>query len=312
MLNALTIDVEEYFHPSELFLPADVDCWSGLPSRIEAQMAEVLELLDRANVKATFFVLGWIADRYPKLVAAIAQTGHEIACHSYAHRLVYDLSPDDFRRDTERAVAAIEAACGVRPRGYRAPSYSITSRSLWSLEILVECGFTYDSSIYPISHDRYGIPGFERQAQILNTPSGPIQEIPIATAILFKQAIAPVGGGAYLRLLPYRYTAAGIRCLNEHEKQPACIYFHPWELDPTQPRLATGVISRLRTYAGLAGMKTKIRRLLSDFAFSTIASVYPTGQIRRGDGRDCSPVLAGSTIHSADLLPSVGDSRQES
>jgi polysaccharide deacetylase family protein (PEP-CTERM system associated) len=279
MLNALTIDVEEYFHPSEVHLPADYDYWSALPSRVEAQVSAVLDLLNHANIKATFFILGWIAERHPKLVAKIAQAGHEIACHSFAHRLVYDLSPDEFRRDTERAVMAIEDACGTIPRGYRAPSYSVTSRSMWSLEILVECGFRYDSSIYPISHDRYGIPGFGRHAQTVNTPSGAIQEIPIATTVLYGGTVAPVGGGAYLRLLPYRYTAAGIRRLNNYEKQPACIYFHPWELDRAQPRLTTGIVSRLRTYAGLAGMKAKIQRLVSEFSFSTIASVHSSTRI---------------------------------
>jgi polysaccharide deacetylase family protein (PEP-CTERM system associated) len=305
MRNALSIDIEEYFHPSELRLPADYNYWSALPSRVEAQTSEVLELLNRANVTATFFVLGWIAERYPKLVSQIAQAGHEIACHSYAHRLVYDLSPEEFRKDTKRAVIAIEDACGTNPRGYRAPSYSITSRSMWSLEILVECGFSYDSSIYPISHDRYGIPGFGRYAQTLDTPSGPIQEIPIATAALYKNTVAPVGGGAYLRLLPYRYTAAGIRRLNTHEHQPACIYFHPWELDPTQPRLATGVISRLRTYAGLAGMKAKIQKLMSEFSFSTITSVYNSSRI---GGDDCGylSVLVPSAIHPETALSSGG------
>ena len=155
-----------------------------------------------------------------------------------------------------------------------APSYSITRHSLWALEIPAECGFTYDSSIYPIKHDRYGIPGFGRHAQTLSTPSGLIVEVPIATVWLSDRIIAPVGGGAYLRLLPYRYTAAGIRRINHHDQQPACMYFHPWELDPGQPRVALGWLSRLRTYGGLRSMAGKLERLPSDFEFTTLSAVY--------------------------------------
>jgi polysaccharide deacetylase family protein (PEP-CTERM system associated) len=274
MRNVLSIDVEEYFHPTEVRIAPDCAQWASLPSRIHAQVQTVLELLERHKSTATFFVLGWIAEHHPRIVRQIAAAGHEIGCHSHLHRLVYDLSPTEFREDTERAVMAIEDACGITPTAYRAPSFSIVKRSLWALEILVENGFTRDSSIYPVVHDRYGIPGFGRHAQILSTASGPIHEIPVATARISKTNLAPVGGGAYLRLLPYRYTAAGIRRINDREKQPACIYFHPWELDPKQPRMTTGTLSTLRTYTGLAGMGKKVDRLLSDFAFSTLSSVY--------------------------------------
>jgi polysaccharide deacetylase family protein (PEP-CTERM system associated) len=185
------------------------------------------------------------------------------------------MTPAEFRRDTERAVAAIEDTCGVTPKAYRAPSYSITKDSLWSLDILAACGFTHDSSIYPITHDRYGIPGFERHAKTLFTPSGPIFEVPVATVRFGRNRVAPAGGGAYLRLLPYCYTAAGIRRINRIEQQPACIYFHPWEIDSDQPRLACGRISRLRTYAGIGGMMRKLDSLLSDFRFSSLQQVYP-------------------------------------
>jgi polysaccharide deacetylase family protein (PEP-CTERM system associated) len=145
---------------------------------------------------------------------------------------------------------------------------------MWALEVLVECGFTHDSSIYPIMHDRYGIPGFGRHAQTLDTPAGSILEIPVATVVLSKRQVAPVGGGGYLRLLPYRYTAAGIRRVNEEEGKPACIYFHPWELDPDQPRLASGMVSRARTYRGLEGMVQKLERLLKEFSFSSLVAVH--------------------------------------
>jgi polysaccharide deacetylase family protein (PEP-CTERM system associated) len=281
MVNALTIDVEEYFHPSEIQLSVTEDQWESLPSRVEEQTRRVLELLSRRDVRATFFVLGWVAERHPGLVREILRGGHEVGCHSYAHRLVYDLTPDAFREDTRRAVAVIQDAGGVTPRAYRAPSYSITARSLWALEILVECGFTRDSSIYPVTHDRYGIPGFERHATMLNTPSGPIYEIPIATVQLPMGGVAPVGGGGYLRLLPYRYTAAGIRRINRDDRQPTVIYFHPWEIDNSQPRLASGIVSRLRTYGGLRGMESKLDRLCSEFRFSSLADVYPAPPSQR-------------------------------
>jgi polysaccharide deacetylase family protein (PEP-CTERM system associated) len=273
IVNVMSVDVEDYFHPTEVQAHLGPSSWDSLPSRVESATMRTLDLLEEHKTSSTFFVLGWVAERYPHLIRSIAAAGHEIGCHSYAHQLVYDLTPAEFRKDTLRAVEVIEAACGVRPRAYRAPSYSITKRSLWALEILADCGFTHDSSIYPIAHDRYGIPGFERHTQILHTPAGPICEMPVATASLGSGRIAPVGGGAYLRLLPYRYTAAGIRRVNEREGMPACIYLHPWELDPEQPRLARSSISRFRTYAGLRSMAGKLSRLLSEFSFSTLTAV---------------------------------------
>jgi polysaccharide deacetylase family protein (PEP-CTERM system associated) len=275
MLNVLTIDVEEYFHATEVQTSLGQSQWTSLQSRVEHQTNKTLEILDKKKVKGTFFVLGWVADHHPDVVRAIVAAGHEIGCHSYAHRLVYDLTPAEFRQDTLRAVAAIEDSCGIRPRVYRAPSYSITRNSLWALEVLAECGFTHDSSIYPIAHDRYGIPGFKRHAHLIRTPSGPILEVPIATVKLSDHRVVPVGGGGYLRLLPYRYTSAGIRRINHQEQAPACIYFHPWELDPDQPRLALGLVGRLRTYAGLRSMPRKLDRLLDEFSFSTLRALHP-------------------------------------
>jgi polysaccharide deacetylase family protein (PEP-CTERM system associated) len=275
MVNALTIDVEEYFHPTEVQFQTDSRRWETAPSRIADQVGRILNLLDQHQVKATFFVLGWVAEHKPRVIRAIADAGHEIGCHSYGHRLVYELSAAEFRRDTKRALAAIEDACSVRPAAYRAPSYSITRRSTWALEVLVECGFTQDSSIYPIVHDRYGIPGSQRHAHVINTPSGPICEVPAATVQLSRNHVAPIGGGGYLRLLPYCYTAAGIRRVNRQEQQPVCLYFHPWEIDPEIPRLAVGLISRWRTYGGISGTLPKLKRLLSDFDFATLSAVHP-------------------------------------
>ena len=275
MINALSIDLEEYFHPTELGIPVDLERWSAMPSRVERQTNEILELLARRSTSATFFVLGWIAEKHPGLISRIARAGHEIACHSYSHRLVYDLTPEAFREDTKRAVSAIGDACGAVPTAYRAPSYSIVGKSLWALEVLVECGFTHDSSIYPISHDRYGITGFKRFAHSISTPSGSIYEIPMATTRLNSRRVTPVAGGGYLRLLPYRYTSAGLRRLNLLEGQPACCYFHPWEIDANLPRLASGPIARWRTYTGLSGMQQKLERLLTDFRFSTLSLAFP-------------------------------------
>lgn len=274
MKNALSIDLEEYFHPSEVQPFIAQEDWSSLPSRVEQQTYKLLELLEARRTKATFFVLGWLAERHPALLRAIASAGHEIGCHSYAHQLVYRLNPEQFRIDTLRAIAVIGQTTGAAPVLYRAPSYSITCESLWALRVLVECGFQFDSSIYPISHDRYGIPGSERHSYKIETPAGPITEVPIATVQLSRNTVVPIGGGAYLRLLPYRYTSAGIRQVNLSERRPVCIYLHPWEIDPDQPRLAVGRIARLRTYLGLKKMFGKVELLLRDFNFSTISDVF--------------------------------------
>jgi polysaccharide deacetylase family protein (PEP-CTERM system associated) len=274
IVNVMSVDVEEYFHPTEVQKYVDISSWSALPSRVEQQALAILDLFDRSKTRATFFVVGWVAERHPRLVRRIAEAGHELGCHSFQHALVYDLTPGEFRADTERCQAAIADACGVLPRVYRAPTYSITAKSIWALEILVELGFTHDSSIYPIVHDRYGIPAFPRHASVVETPAGPIHEVPIATVKLLNGRVAPVGGGAYLRLFPYRYTAAGIRRINATESKPACMYFHPWEIDPEQPHLAEGFIARTRTYGGISTMFNKLERLVSDFPFSTISEVY--------------------------------------
>jgi polysaccharide deacetylase family protein (PEP-CTERM system associated) len=275
MRNALSVDVEEYFHATEVQDAVGNENWAFLPSRVEPQTDCVLEMLATRNVSATFFVVGWVARLHPRLIRRIAAAGHEIGCHSYAHRLVYDLTPSGFQQDTQLAIRAIEDAAGVSPRAYRAPSFSITSQSLWALEVLAACGFTHDSSIYPIRHDRYGIPSFSRYAQTLTTPSGPIIEIPAATVQLPGNRIAPVGGGGYLRLLPYAYVAAGIRRINQDENAPACVYFHPWELDSKLPQVASTWTSWVRTYAGIPGMASKLDRLLRDFQFAAFRRVYP-------------------------------------
>jgi polysaccharide deacetylase family protein (PEP-CTERM system associated) len=280
MTNILSVDVEDYFHPTEFQLSHGASTWETLPSRVEDSTDRILEIFDRHGVKSTCFILGWVARRHPQLIRRIANAGHEIACHSNWHRLVYDLTPGEFRQDTTDAVRIIEDACGQTPRAYRAPSYSITARSLWALEILAECGFTHDSSIYPIAHDRYGIPGFPRRPVRVHTPSGELIEVPIATVRLGTGRVAPIGGGGYLRLFPYRYTSAGIRKLNAEEGQTACMYLHPWEVDPAQPRLINSWIGRMRTYTGLAGMAGKLSRLTKDFQFSTLRDVVSPSSVQ--------------------------------
>jgi len=283
MINVFSVDLEDYFHPTEV--GHNLEDWSRLAPRIDVGTNTLLDLLEKRRTKATFFVLGWLASKQPALVRRIADAGHEIGCHSYKHQLVWDLKPGEFRADTLHAIRSIEDACGVTPKLYRAPSYSIVSRSIWAVDILAELGFTHDSSIFPIQHDRYGIPGSPRHPYTIMTPSGPILEVPIATVQLSPNRVTPVGGGGYLRLLPYRYTAAGIRKINNVEGQPACIYTHPWELDPEQPRLTRGLISRLRTYSGLGTMGRKLERLFEDFEFSTMSAVHPAAASRISPAR---------------------------
>jgi len=276
--NILTVDVEDYFHPTEVQRTVAQSSWGQLPRRVASTAGLVLDLLARHNTRATFFILGWVAEKEPALVNEIAAAGHEIGCHSFWHRLVYDLTPQEFAADTVLACDAIEAACGIRPRVYRAPSYSITGRSTWALGVLAELGFTHDSSIYPIHHDRYGIPGFPRQASVLETDHGRIVEVPPAAVELRPGWNLPVGGGGYLRMLPYSYTAAGVRTLNHIDRMPANLYIHPWELDKDQPRIAQGRIARLRTYLGLAAFERKTSRLLSDFEFGPLGEIVPAVQ----------------------------------
>lgn len=231
----------------------------------------MLDLLDECGVKGTFFILGWVADRFPQLVRAIVARGHEPACHSYWHRLIYQLEPDAFRADTRRAKDSIEQAAGRTIYGYRAPSYSITAHSLWALEILAEEGFTYDSSIFPIRHDIYGIPSAPRFPFRLSTRSGPLVEYPLTTFRLFGNVNLPVGGGGYLRLFPFWYTRLGFFRARD-EELPLITYIHPWEIDPSQPRIGGRLTSRLRHYTNLSRTAGRLRRLLRLGRFESFES----------------------------------------
>lgn len=272
MLNAMTVDVEDYFHVSAFADVVSPGAWDSFESRVCRNTDRLLDIFARADVRATFFVLGWAAERYPDLVRRIRDAGHELASHSYDHGLVYDRSPDAFRADLRRAKGAIEDAAGVAVHGYRAPSYSVVERSLWALDILIDEGYTYDSSIYPIRHDRYGIPAWPRHIHRVERPGGGLWELPGST-VRHAGMNWPMGGGGYFRLLPYAWTRMGIRRLNEHEGRPAIFYLHPWEIDPDQPKLNAGRLSRFRHYRNLDQTEARLTRLLGDFRFGTVSQV---------------------------------------
>jgi len=256
----LSVDVEDYFQVEAFADRVSRESWPGYPSRVEANTMKVLDLFDECTVKGTFFTLGWAAERCPAMVREIVSRGHEIAVHSYWHRLIYKLSPEEFRQDTRRAKDVVEQAAGRAAWGYRAPSYSITRQSLWALDVLAECGFRYDSSIFPVRHDFYGIPDAPRTPFRLSTPSGSLLEFPITTFRLGAGPNWPVAGGGYLRIFPFLYTRLGIgRAVRE--KVPVITYFHPWEVDPEQPRMEGRALSQFRHYTNLDGMTGRIRQL---------------------------------------------------
>jgi polysaccharide deacetylase family protein (PEP-CTERM system associated) len=266
--SILSVDVEDYFQVEAFTDVVSRDSWDSWPGRVEANTHRVLDLFDETGVKATFFTLGWVAERQPALVREIVRRGHELACHSYWHRLIYTLTPDEFREDTQRAKNVLEQTSGERVLGYRAPSYSVTERSLWALDVLQELGFEYDSSIFPIRHDVYGIPTAPRTPFRAKTASGAsIIEYPITTFRLFGMTTNfPVGGGGYLRIFPYLYTWYGVR---QAWKQglPLITYIHPWEVDPDQPRMPGRLSSRLRHYTNLARTAARMRKLIASTRF---------------------------------------------
>ncbi len=270
--NAMTIDVEDYFHVSNFEGVVARESWASRESRVEANTDRLLELFDGAGVHATFFVLAWVAERTPALVRRISDGGHEVASHGYAHRLIYDQTPDDFRDDVRVAKRTLEDTSGQPVDGYRAPSFSVTARSLWALDVLIEEGYKYDSSIFPIHHDRYGIPDAERHAGIVRRPSGSIIEVPASTVRVGGMNF-PIGGGGYFRMLPYQWTRWGIQRVNDTEAAPTVFYLHPWEIDPGQPRLAGSWLGRLRHYRNLHATEARLERLLRDFPFGTMRSL---------------------------------------
>lgn len=266
--NYLTIDVEDYFQVSAFEKIVSVENWGAYESRVSRNTDRILDILEKHNTHATFFVVGWVAERYPELVKEIKKAGHEIGCHSYLHRRVYTLSPAEFKEDTDKAKKILEDILGEAIFGYRAPSYSITNKSLWALDILEELGFTYDSSIFPIYHDNYGIPDSPRFEYVL--PGGKLKEYPISTVRYFRKNL-PVSGGGYFRLFPYSFSRNKLKSINESERKPFMFYLHPWEIDPTQPRMQNaGLLSRFRHYNNLDKTTLRFARLLGDFSFGPI------------------------------------------
>jgi len=273
MTNAMTVDVEDYLHVSAFEKHIRRQDWEALPCRVEHNTDRVLALFADHEVKATFFMLGWVAERYRDLVSRIVGAGHELASHGYSHVRVTQQTPQEFRDDAVRTKHLLEDISGQPVHGYRAASYSIGAANLWALEILQEIGHRYSSSIYPIRHDLYGMPGAPRFPFYPNGAGG-LLEIPITTIEVFKQKL-PCGGGGYFRLLPYGWSRWAMRRVNRHDRQPCVFYFHPWEIDPEQPRQqGIGLKTRIRHYTNLAGMEQRLGRVLQEFHWGRMDEVF--------------------------------------
>lgn len=271
--NAMTVDVEDYFHVSALSEVIRRDSWSAMEYRAESSTERLLELFDQHGVKCTFFVLGWVTEKSPQLVKRIQAAGHEVACHGLTHELVYNQKPEVFRDETRRSKAMLEDLIGEPVIGYRAASYSITRESMWALDILCDLGFTYDSSIFPIAHDRYGIPGASTRPGPIKTPLGQsIVEFPLSTKQVLGARI-PVAGGGYFRLMPYWLTRWALGSINRAEGMPFIFYLHPWEIDVHQPRFKASWFSRFRHYNNLDVCEARLKALVSEFRFSTVREV---------------------------------------
>jgi polysaccharide deacetylase family protein (PEP-CTERM system associated) len=271
--NALTVDVEEYFQVAAFERQIGRDAWGRYPSRVETNTGRVLDVFAEHGVHATFFVLGWVAERSPALVRRIVADGHELASHGYDHTRATLLSRSAFHEDVSRTKSILEQLSGQSVRGYRAPSYSIGMHNLWALDVLREAGYVYSSSIYPIRHDLYGMPESPRFAFRLRRDG--ILELPVTTVEIAGQKL-PAGGGGYFRLLPYGAYAWALRRVNGRDRQPGIFYFHPWEVDPSQPRVnGASLRSRFRHYVNLGTMETRLKRLLSDFSWGRMDEVFP-------------------------------------
>lgn len=270
--NALTVDVEDYFQVSAFADNIEQHEWDEHPLRVENNTYKLLDLFDEYQVKATFFTLGWVAERKRDMVLEIARRGHEVACHGYSHQLIYNQTPEVFQQETVRAKSILEDIIQQPVLGYRAASYSITEKSLWALDILAESGFVYDSSIFPVRHDRYGMPDTPEHPYHLKTPAGhSIIEFPLSTAKILNYRL-PVAGGGYFRLYPYWLSKAGLKQINRQQK-PFIFYLHPWEVDPEQPRISASWFSRFRHYNNLDKCEPRLRNLMSDFQFTTTWNV---------------------------------------
>ena len=283
IVNAMTVDVEDYFHVAALARSIDRSTWDRMEYRAEQSTKRLLDLFDEAQIRATFFVLGWVARRSPDLIREIHRRGHEVASHGMSHRLVFKQTPQEFSAETYESKALLEDIIGERVLGYRASTYSITRQSLWALDILHEAGFIYDSSIFPIRHDVYGIPDAPQVPSRIDTPKGAsIVEFPMSTAPMFGTRL-PVSGGGYFRLLPYWLTRAGLSKLNRNLGRPFIFYLHPWEVDPQQPRIKTTLLSRFRHYTNLGRCEQRLRRLIGEFRFAPAREVLRSQQLLRAE-----------------------------
>ncbi|GGC72995.1 XrtA system polysaccharide deacetylase [Marinobacter halophilus] len=279
--NALTVDVEDYFQVAALAEAVDRKDWHSMEYRVEANTDRLLELFSQKAVKATFFTLGWVAERSPELVRRIQKAGHEIASHGYSHQLVYNQAPDVFRDETRKSKQILEDITGEPITGYRAASYSITAQSRWALDILCEEGFTWDSSIFPVHHDRYGMPGTPHEPYRLEAPGGgTLIEFPLSTCPLGSYRL-PIAGGGYFRLYPYWLSRWGLGKINR-AGQPFIFYLHPWEIDTGQPRLDVKALSRFRHYNNLNKCMGRLERLLGDFRFGSVSDVLSETKIPAG------------------------------
>lgn len=272
MNNVLSVDVEDYFHVAALSETIKMDDWSGISPRVVDNTRRLLDLFDRHQVKATHFVLGWVAERFPDLIKEIDARGHEVASHGYSHQLVYDQTPETFYNETVRSKEILENILGKAIIGYRAASYSITNKSLWALDILHDLGFIYDSSIFPIRHDRYGIPDAEPLPHKLKTPKGNhIVEFPLTTSSVLGIKV-PAAGGGYFRLYPYAFSKYLLSKVQKSNK-PIVFYLHPWEIDHAQPRVKVSALSTFRHYNNLDKCEQRLEKLLEDFSFATMSEV---------------------------------------
>jgi polysaccharide deacetylase family protein (PEP-CTERM system associated) len=280
--NALTVDVEDWFHVSAFADNIHRSDWNKQTLRVERNTHRLLDLFDEYHARATFFVLGWVATRVYGLIKELASRGHEVACHGYSHQLVYEQSQAVFREETLRSKALLEDIIQSPVRGYRAASYSITKRSLWALDILAEAGFEYDSSIFPVRHDRYGIPDAPKFPCQLTTPNGRLMvEFPLSTMNLLGYRL-PMAGGGYFRLYPYSLTRTGLRRINNKANKPFIFYLHPWEIDVEQPRVPAGWLSRFRHYNNLDRCEPRLRKLMSEFQFTSAWDVLQELELVKG------------------------------
>lgn len=282
-IHVLTVDVEDYFHVEAFAGTVSRATWDDYAPRVVKNCKTLLDIFDRYQVKATFFVLGWVADRFPAIVREIHERGHELACHSFWHRKVDSLTPAQFRSDTREACDAIENAASVRVLGYRAPTWSITRRSLWAFDVLMEEGFEYDSSIYPIHHDLYGIPGAQRYPYMQLCGNGQsLMEFPPATARIAGMNF-PAAGGGYLRIFPMAYTSWVFRQFEKAGKS-LVLYLHPWEIDPEQPRLSGPLKSRFRHYTNLQRTQERLEILLQRYRFAPFRECLPEARMLLQNG----------------------------